>query len=108
MASSHMSDKLRMGTASTDEINAAFDRVYPELLNLAHYYAGMVHVPFVNVEQMIRNQMQTPEFKRQAVQIIADAITAAETVQTNRPAATASGGGGVAAEGSVVRPGAKR
>ena len=38
--------KLMM--ADVDEINAAFDKVYPELLNLAHYYAGMVHVPFVD------------------------------------------------------------
>src|SRR5215469_10764117 len=102
MASSRMSDKLRMGTASTDEINAAFDKVYPELLNLAHYYAGMVHVPFVNVEQMIRNEMQTPEFKKQAVQIIADAITAAEAVHTP----SAGGSGGASADATVIPAGA--
>lgn len=72
---------MNLKMADTDEINAAFDKVYPELLNLAHYYAGMVHVPFVNVEEMIRKQMQTPEFKKQAVHIINDAIEAAEAVR---------------------------
>jgi len=75
-----------LGDPSVDEINAAYDKIYPELLNLAHYYAGMVHVPFVNVEQMIRQQMQTPEFKRQAVKIVHDALAAAEAVR-DKPAA---------------------
>ena len=69
---------MKLGQASTGEINAAFDKVYPELLNLAHYYSGMVNVPFINVEAMIRQQMETPEFKRRAVQIIDDALNAAE------------------------------
>jgi len=74
----------KLGSASVDEINAAFDKVYPELLNLAHYYAGMVHVPFVDVEGMIRTQMQTPAFKKQAVQIIDDALEAAEAVRAKK------------------------
>jgi len=69
---------MKLGQASVGEINAAFDKVYPELLALAHYYAGQVNVPFVNVEDMVKRQMQTPEFKRKAVQIIDDAITAAD------------------------------
>jgi len=74
----------KLGSASVDEINAAFDKVYPELMNLAHYYAGMVNIPFVNVESMIRDKMQTPEFKRQAVQIIDDALEAAEAVRAKK------------------------
>jgi len=79
--------KLKM--ADVDEVNAAFDKVYPELLNLAHYYGGMVHVPFVNVEAMVRQQMQTPEFKKAAVQIISDAIEAAEAVRDKKADAAA-------------------
>jgi hypothetical protein len=67
--------------SDVDEINAAFDKVYPELLGLAHYYAGMVHVPFVDVEGMIKQQMQTPQFKLQAIKIIDDALEAAEAVR---------------------------
>jgi len=82
--------KLNLGDASVDEINAAYNKIYPELVNLAHYYAGMVNVPFVNVRAMIDRQMNTPEFKRQAVQIVADAVNAAEAV---RDAKTQTGGG---------------
>jgi len=80
-----VTQKLRLGTASVDEINAAYTKIYPELVNLAHYYAGMVNIPFVNVNAMIEQKMQTPEFKKMAVQIIADAITAAESVHDNQP-----------------------
>jgi len=83
-----ITQKLRMGTASVDEINAAYNKVLPELVNLAHYYAGMVNIPFVNVSAMIDKQINTPEFKRQAVQIIADAITAAEAVHETPPEPT--------------------
>jgi len=87
MASSSTSrQKVRLGDASVDEINAAYDKIYPELLNLAHYYAGRVNIPFVNVEQMIRNEMQTPEFKRLAVQIVSDAVNAAEAVHDAKAA----------------------
>jgi hypothetical protein len=41
----------------------------------------MVHVPFVDVGGMIDRQMNTPEFKRQAVQIVADAVNAAEAAR---------------------------
>jgi hypothetical protein len=75
---------MNLKMADVDEINAAFDKVYPELLNLAHYYAGMVNVPFIDVEEMVRQQMQTPEFKRRAVQIISDAIEAAEAVRDKK------------------------
>jgi hypothetical protein len=78
--------RIKLGDASVDEVNAAYDKVYPELLNLAHYYAGMVHVPFIDVESMIRQQMQTPEFKRQAVLIIDDALNAAEAVRDAKQA----------------------
>jgi hypothetical protein len=83
--------KIRLGDASVDEINAAYDKIYPELIKLAHYYAGMVHVPFINVDAMIDREIQTPEFKRQAVQIVSDAVNAAlavhdaKTVQTPPP-----------------------
>jgi len=97
--------KLNLGDASVDEINAAYNKIYPELVNLAHYYAGAVNVPFINVRAMIDRQMQTPEFKRQAVQIVADAVNAAEAVRDAKQAqtgggvqpvgASATGGGGV-------------
>ena len=79
--------KLMM--ADVDEINAAFDKVFPELMNLAHYYAGMVHVPFVDVDAMVKQQMQTAQFKRAAVQIISDAIEAAEAVRAKKANAAA-------------------
>jgi hypothetical protein len=85
MANSHTS-KVRLGDASVEEINAAYSKIYPELVNLAHYYAGMVHVPFVDVRSMIDRQMNTPEFKRQAVQIVADAVNAAEAVRDAKTA----------------------
>ena len=85
-----MAKPVLLGEPSVDEINAAFDVIYPELLNLAHYYAGAVHVPFVNVEQMVKQQMQTPQFKKQAVKIINDALVAAEKVRDAKPPPTAA------------------
>lgn len=84
----------RLGDASVDEINAAYNKIYPELINLAHYYAGAVHIPFVDINAMIDKQVQTPQFKKQAVQIIDDALNAAEAVreakaQQQQPPATA-------------------
>jgi hypothetical protein len=79
--------KVRLGDASVDEINAAYAKIYPELVKLAHYYAGMVHIPFVNVDAMIDEHINTPEFKRQAVQIVADAVNAAEAVRDAKSAA---------------------
>ena len=94
MANSPTSEKqrIRLGDASVDEINAAYDKIYPELVNLAHYYAGAVNVPFINVRAMIDREIQTPEFKRQAVQIVSDAVNAALAVHD---AKTSSTGGGV-------------
>jgi len=98
MASSRTSDKLRLGDASVDEINAAYDKIYPELVNLAHYYAGMVNVPFINVKAMIDREIQTPEFKRQAVQIVSDAVNAAMAIHDakQQPTVVSGTGGGVA------------
>jgi|SRR6516225_393614 len=89
MAKSH-TYKFNLGEASVDEINAAYNKIYPELVNLAHYYAGMVNIPFVNVRALIDQKIQTPEFKKMAVQIVADAVNAAEAV---RDAKAQTGGG---------------
>ena len=92
MVTSHTSkQRVNLGDASVDEINAAYNKIYPELVKLAHYYAGMVHVPFLNVDAMIDQKIQTPEFKRQAVQIVADAVNAAEAVREAKAAAATTG-----------------
>ena len=101
MVTSHTSkQRVNLGDASVDEINAAYNKIYPELVKLAHYYAGMVHVPFLNVDAMIDQKIQTPEFKRQAVQIVADAVNAAEAVRDAKQAQTGGGVQSISATGT--------
>ena len=84
--------RIKFGTGTVEEINAAYDKIYPELVNLAHYYAGMVHIPFVDINAMIDRQIQTPQFKRMAVQIIDDALNAAEAVREAKAETTGTTG----------------
>lgn len=68
--------KLAQGTDAMKE--AAFKVVYPELIALAQHYSREVHVPFVDVERMAMEKLSTPEAKQQIMEVIDDAIDAAE------------------------------
>jgi hypothetical protein len=73
--------RMRLASASVAEQNAAFNKVYPDLIKLAQYYSAQVNVPFVDVQSMVTQKMQTPEFRRQVVALIDEALDAAEAVR---------------------------
>lgn len=73
--------KLKLAQASDAQKEAAFKVVFPEILDLARYYARQVNVPFVNVERLAMEKLNTPEAKAQIMKILDDAIDAAEQVE---------------------------
>jgi hypothetical protein len=71
---------LKLTKATDAQKKAAFDKVYPELVKLAEAYADQVHVPFVNVRAMIDEKLRDPVIIHQMMQVIDDAVDAAEAV----------------------------
>ncbi len=69
---------MRLMKVSQKERDAAFAKIYPELLMLAERYTSMMHVPFVDVRSMVITEMSKPEFKLQVLQVLDDALEAAE------------------------------
>jgi ribosomal protein L20A (L18A) len=68
---------LKLAQATEAQKQAAFDKVYPELVNLAKVYGERVNIPFVNVEEMVMEKLRDPAVKQQMMEIIDDAVDAA-------------------------------
>ncbi len=64
--------------ATPEQQNAAFDKVYPELLELIKQY-----IPALFQWQVI-TRLQSPDGRKLLIRLIHDAIEAAENVDANR------------------------
>ncbi len=66
---------LNLKEATIEQQNAAFDKIYPELVQLIRQY-----IPFF-VQGQVIGKLQSEQGRKLLIQLIHDAIEAAENVQ---------------------------
>ena len=71
---------MKLGSASVAQQNAAFNVVYPELLAMAKQLTENLSIPFVNVQAIVEQNLQSTASRAKIVKLIDDALNAAEGV----------------------------